>query len=315
MSRIAFIFPGQGSQIVGMGKDFSETYPEAKSVFEQANDILGINLSDICFNGDANTLNDTINTQPALYVCSVAILKALETHHPFIQPVVTAGHSLGEFTALTAAKALSFEDGLRLVRERGRLMQEAGEKQPGAMAAILGLQSKDVHALCRTATSHIGSPVVVANDNCPGQVVISGDVKALKHATSLALETGAKRAIQLAVSIAAHSPLMESAAADFRTLLEETTFNTPQIPVYANASATPISTVEQIRDELNQQLTQPVRWTESIQAMIADENIDHFIEIGSGDVLTGLIKRIDRSKSRTAINTVEAFQQFINHVK
>ena len=214
----AFLFPGQGSQRVGMGKDVAGAYPAAREVFAQADNILGFALSRLCFDGPETELNDTINTQPALYVCSVALLRVLSAE----APAFVSGHSLGEFSALTAANALSFEAGLRLVRERGRLMKEAGDKQPGGMAALLGLDRPDVESLCQQVSADSGKPVVIANDNCPGQVVVSGDVDAVEQLMALATERGARKAVRLAVSIAAHSPLMASAALDFQQCLDET---------------------------------------------------------------------------------------------
>lgn len=301
----AFLFPGQGSQQVGMGKDVAEAYPAAREVFAQADAILGFDLSRLCFEGPEAELNDTINTQPALYVCSVALLRVLNAE----APACVAGHSLGEFSALTAAHALSFEDGLRLVRERGRLMKEAGDKQPGGMAALLGLDRPDVEALCQQVSADSSKPVVVANDNCPGQVVISGDVQAVEQLMAVATERGARKAVRLAVSIAAHSPLMASAALDFQRRLNETAFSQPDMAVYANATAAPMTTSDEIRQQLARQLTAPVRWTETIQAMIA-VGVDRFVEIGAGEVLTGLVKRIDRKVERVIINDVVTLESW-----
>lgn len=312
-NKTAFIFPGQGSQIVGMGADIAAEYPAAREVFEQADQILGFKFSDLCFNGPEETLNETINTQPALYICGIAILRALQSEHPRAVPACTAGHSLGEFTALTAAGALSFENGLRLVRERARLMRDAGEQCPGGMAALLGLDAPQTIIVCQQASEKTGGTVVLANDNCPGQVVISGDHETVDTAIELAKNAGAKRAVKLAVSIAAHSPLMKSASQEFQQHIAATELITPKIPVYANISASPLNSVEAVRQELNDQLTQSVRWTESVQAMIA-AGIDHFIEIGPRDVLTGLLKRIDRSKSGTAVNSVAALREFMQEI-
>ena len=309
-STVAFVFPGQGSQVVTMGKDFADAYPAARDLFQQADEILGFALSDLCFNGPEAILNDTLNTQPALYVCGAAILQALKAELPDARPAFVAGHSLGEFTALYAAGALSFDDGLRLVRERGRLMQAAGEEQPGAMAAILGLDADAVREVCERAASETGGVLVLANDNCPGQVVISGDNAALEQGLLLAKAAGAKRAIKLAVSIAAHSSLMQSVSERFARALAETRFNAPETPVYANVSAAPLADVDAIRQELEAQLTSSVRWTESVRAMIAD-GAELFLELGPKDVLSGLLKRIDGSKTGVPLNSVANLQQFL----
>lgn len=309
-STTAFVFPGQGSQTVGMMQDFVQVYPVARETFEQADDILGFSLSKLCFEGPEEELNDTINTQPALYVSGVAIHRVLQSLFAGSVPAFVAGHSLGEFTALAVAGAVSFEDGLRLVRERGRLMKEAGIKSPGAMAALLGLDADVVRGVCAQASRQTGGVLVLANDNCPGQIVISGDDATLEQGLTLAKEAGAKRAVKLAVSIAAHSPLMAPASAEFRQALAETAFQTPRVPVYGNVNAAPLTSVEAIRDELSNQLTSSVRWTESVRAMIA-AGAQRFIELGPKDVLSGLLKRIDRSATAIALSNVGALQQFV----
>ena len=309
-STAAFMFPGQGSQVVGMGKDVADAYPVARRTFERADNFLGFALSNICFEGPADSLNDTINTQPALYTCSLAILRALQSEIPDALPGFAAGHSFGEFTALAAFDGLTFEDGLRLVRERGRLMKEAGERSPGAMAAILSLDIDAVKDICARARAETGGVLVAANDNCPGQVVISGDNATLDHALVLAKDAGSRRALKLAVSIAAHSPLMESSAQHFRETLANTTFAVPRVPIYGNVNAAPLASVDAIRQELGAQLTSPVRWRESMQAMIAD-GAQTFIEIGPKDVLTGLLKRIDETKATVNLSTAENLQKFL----
>jgi len=309
-SATAFVFPGQASQEVGMGRDIAAAYTAASNTFFQADDILGFKLSSLCFEGPEAELNDTINTQPALYVCGVATLRALQAECPEAVPACVAGHSLGEFTALTAAGALMFEDGVRLVRERGRLMREAGVRSPGAMAAVLGLDGDAVRALCEQVARQTGGVLVLANDNCPGQTVISGDERSIEAALEAAPAAGAKRAVRLAVSIAAHSPLMESASADFRRALDRVSFHRPHMPVYANIDASPLTTVESIRQELEQQLTHSVLWTDSVQAMTA-AGITTFVEIGPKDVLTGLLKRIDRGAARFTLNDLASLQAFI----
>lgn len=307
----AFIFPGQGSQIVGMGKDIAQSHTIARQVFQQANAALGFDFSTLCFDGPEDQLNDTINTQPALFVTSIAILRTLQARLAAAVPAAVAGHSLGELTALMAAGALTFEDGLLLVRERGRLMKLAGEQNPGAMAALLGIDAAAAQGLCTRASQETGVTVVLANDNCPGQLVISGHEAALERAMQLAVEAGARKAVRLAVSIAAHSPLMSTAAVQFQHTLAGIHFSDPQIPIYANITAAPLNGAEGIRQELNEQLTQPVRWTESIRAMIAS-GIERFVEIGSGNVLTGLLKRIDRNVEGVAISDAASLEQFIS---
>lgn len=307
-SKTVLIFPGQGSQHVGMGKDFYETFSVAKNVFKSADDILGLSITKLCLEGPEQDLNDTVNTQPAVYLCAMAILTVLRTEFPGVQPLFIAGHSLGEFTALSAADALSFEDGLKLVRERGRLMKEAGKSHPGGMAALLGIDLEEATQICEEASEQTGHPVVIANDNSPGQIVISGDERALNIALKLAKEAGTKRIIPLAVSIAAHSPMMATAARYFTRSLERTRFQEPTLTIYSNASAQPMLDVDDIRTTLSQQLTHTVRWTETIGEMIAN-GAETFIEVGPGDVLTKLMKRIDRSKTAIALNDVDALQK------
>lgn len=312
-SKAAFLFPGQGSQEVGMGERVASAYPAARATFDEADDILGVAFSDLCFHGPEDALNDTYNTQSALFVVGVATLRALQSELPDAVPGYAAGHSLGEFTALVCAGALSFEDGLRLVRERGRLMKEAGESNPGGMAAFLGLSVEKAEAICEQASQETSEPLVLANDNCPGQVVISGGIRAVERALELGPEAGAKRSIRLALSVAAHSPLMEPAAEVFRGLLKDVTFQAPDLPVYGNVSAAPLATVDDIRAELEEQILKPVRWTESMQQMIAD-GAETFVEIGSRDVLSGLLRRIDRTKRGIPVNSDESLAEFVaNH--
>lgn len=301
----ALVFPGQGSQVVGMGAEFAAQYPVAREIFAQADTLLGLPFGKLCFEGPAEALDETYNTQPALFVTGIAILAAFNAElrtqgqSPAI-PALAAGHSLGELTALAAGGAMDFGSGLRLVRERGRLMRDAGEKSPGAMAAILGLELEILRQLCNEAAAVTGGVLVVANDNCPGQTVISGDNQTLDYVLPLAKERGAKRALKLAVSIAAHSPLMASSQEEFRAAVENTPLTVPQTPVIGNVSAMPLTTTKMIQDELSAQLTSPVRWAESIQAMV-ETGITHFIELGPKAVLTGLIKRINKDVNAVCI--------------
>ncbi len=308
--KTAFLFPGQASQVVGMGKDFAETYPVARAVFAQADAILGLPFSHMMFEGPEAELDDTYNTQPAVYICSVAILRVLWQERPLFVPAGAAGHSLGELTALTAAGALTFEDGLPLVRERARLMRAAGEQHSGAMAAILGAELSDVEKLCAAAAEKTSKPLVIANDNCPGQIAISGDSAALDAALEMAKEFGIKKYIRLPVSVATHSPLMAPAEADFTKRVQATAFSLPAFPVYANVSVQPLTTVDAIRTELEMQLTRPVRWREIIEAMIAN-GVEMFIEVGSKTVLTGLMRRIDKEKTTVNLDSVAAFSAFL----
>lgn len=304
MSSTAFLFPGQGSQYVGMGQDLYEAYPEARSTFDQADDVLGFALSDLCFNGPEETLNDTVNTQPAIFVTSIALLRALEGKK-LQGPGFVAGHSLGEYSALLAAGAMDFAAGLRLVRERGRLMKEAGERSPGGMAAVLGLETEVVDQVCRQAREETGGVIQVANYNSPGQIVISGDFRTRDVAVELAKAEGAKRVVPLAVSIASHSPLMGCIVDEFRQVVEATGFRRLVVPVVANVTAAPLESVEAIREELVRQLTSPVRWIDSMRYMIG-QGVTEFVEIGPKDVLTGLMRRIDKSVQAMSIGDAVA---------
>jgi len=313
---LAFLFPGQGSQHVGMGQALAAAYPAARAVFEEANAILGFDLQDLCFNGPEERLTDTLNAQPALMAASIAALRALESAlesapGELPRPQFMAGHSMGEYTALVAAGCLSLEDGLRLVRERGRLMKLAGQESPGLMAAILGLDEEILAQICAQAATESGGVAQVANDNCPGQVVISGDKAGMEAAMAGATAAGARKVVPLAVSIAAHSPLMAPAAAALRTAIEAVSIAPARIPVIGNTQAQRLSTPEAIRAELVAQLTGSVRWTGTIQQMVA-AGVATFVEIGPGEVLTGLVKRIDRKAQRVNINSPAGIMDWLN---
>jgi [acyl-carrier-protein] S-malonyltransferase len=297
--KVAFLFPGQGSQHVGMGYDLYRSEPVARAVFDRADEQLGFRLTELCFHGPEAALNDTANQQPALFVTSVALLQVMAAHdwQPAGAPDFVAGHSLGELSALTAAGALSFADGLALVRRRGELMKAAGEEQPGGMAAILGLDVAQVAEICFQATTAVAGPLQVANDNCPGQVVVSGDSEALAAAVTLAQAAGARKVVTLPITIAAHSPLMASAAADFSLAVDATPLRPPDVPVIGNVGAAPLTSVAAIRAELKAQLTSPVRWTDSINYLRL-QDVNTFVEVGPGDVLLSLVKRIDRKAAR-----------------
>ncbi|WKZ38752.1 MAG: ACP S-malonyltransferase [Anaerolineales bacterium] len=286
----AFIFPGQGSQAVGMGKDLAGQYSIAKQTFEEADAVLGFSLSELMWNGPDSDLNDTLNTQPALYIHSLAAFRTFSHLYPDFMPASLAGHSLGELSALAAAGAVSFEDGLRLVRRRGELMKRAGELAPGGMAAILGMDIPALDKVCAEASTP-DELVQVANDNCPGQVVISGAKAAVERAVEGAKTAGAKRAKPLAVSIAAHSPLMDSIQAEWNQAVDAATFTDLKIPVIGNVHASALKTAGEARADIKAQMQSRVRWTDSVKAM-SEMGISAFVEVGSGTVLGGLVKRI-----------------------
>ncbi len=294
-NRTAWVFPGQGSQSVGMGRKLVDNFPEARRIFEEADGALGYALSSLMWNGPEHELNDTVHTQPALYVHSVAALTVFRSHFPGFQPVCVAGHSLGELSALSASGALPFEVGLELVRRRGELMKRAGELHPGSMAAILGLEIPALEKVCREAGRE-GERVQVANDNCPGQVVISGAKAAVERAIEGAKAAGAKRGILLAVSIAAHSPLMASIQEEWDQAVDGSEMTIPTIPIVGNVQAQMLPEADDIRADLKAQMGSRVRWTESVGVMLG-EGVREFLEVGSGSVLLGLIKRIAQSSA------------------
>lgn len=283
----AYIFPGQGAQFSGMGLDLYENSDEAQALFEKANNILGFNITDIMFEGTAEQLKETKVTQPAIFLHSVILAKILGKS---FKPEMVAGHSLGEFSALVANGALSFEDGLKLVSQRALAMQKACEAQPSTMAAVLGLEDDVVEKICAMTEG----VVVAANYNCPGQLVISGEIDAINTACETLKEEGARRALVLPVGGAFHSPMMEPAREELAAAIENTTFSTPSCPIYQNVTASAVSDPEEIKKNLISQLTAPVKWTQTIQQMIADGGAS-FTEVGPGKVLQGLMRKIDRT--------------------
>ena len=287
--NIAFVFPGQGSQYVGMGRELYENYPEAKEVFQEASDTLGYDMAKLCFEGPKQELDRTYRTQPALLTASIAALKVIQKRG--INPQAVAGHSLGEYSALVAAGVIGFKDAVSLTEKRGRFMQEAVPEGKGLMAAILGLKREQVDEVCLSVKSGYVAP---ANYNCPGQIVIAGEREAVEEAMALAKEMGAKRAIPLAVSAPSHCALMVEACKRLDAELKNIEFSVPEIPVVNNADAIFLNTVDSIKASLVKQLDSPLLWEDSIRNMI-DSGITTFVEVGPGKVLSGLIKRIDNS--------------------
>jgi [acyl-carrier-protein] S-malonyltransferase len=283
----AYVFPGQGAQFVGMGKDLYENSPLAKEMFEKANEILGFRITDLMFTGTDEDLKQTKVTQPAIFLHSVILAKVLGSE---FKPEMVAGHSLGEFSALVAANALSFEDGLRLVSARAKAMQKACEKEPSTMAAILGLEDEKVEEICKS----IEEVVVPANYNCPSQIVISGSIKGIDIACEKLSAAGAKRALKLMVGGAFHSPLMEPARIELEEAINKTNFQKPICPIYQNVNAGKVTDPDQIKKNLVAQLTAPVKWTQTVKNMLAD-GATSFVELGPGSVLQGLIKKVDRN--------------------
>lgn len=292
----AYIFPGQGAQFVGMGLDLYENYPIAQELFEKANDILGFSITDIMFEGEAEDLKQTKVTQPAIFLHSVVLRKVMGDA---FKPDMVAGHSLGEFSALVANGVLTFEDGLRLVAQRALAMQKACELKPGTMAAVLGLEDAVVEQICE----EISGIVVAANYNCPGQLVVSGEVTAIELACEKLKEAGARRALVLPVGGAFHSPLMQPAREELASAIEATTFSVSSCPIYQNVTTKAVTDPKAIKENLISQLTAPVKWTQSIQQMVED-GATLFTEVGPGKVLQGLVKKISR-ESETAAAVIE----------
>ena len=300
--KVAYVFPGQGSQWAGMGRDLYDNFDSAKAVFDQADEVLGFPLSGLCFEGPEDELRQTINAQPALVVVSYACLQAIrEASHSLPLPAFVAGHSLGEYTALAVAGVLDFATTVYLARERGRLMHEAGVARPGGMAAIIGFDEALLAEVCRQANTRI------ANINCPGQLVISGARENLTQAVDLVRAKGAYRTIPLQVSAAFHTPLMQSAVDGMTEIITGISFNEPAIPIIANTTAQPLTTAESVKAELLRQLCNCVQWQRSIEYMV-DEGVSTFIEIGPGKVLTGFIKRINKDVKTLNIGDAQAIR-------
>lgn len=304
---VGLLFPGQGSQYVGMGQDLAVRYPTAREVFERADDALGVSLSGTMWNGPEDELTATHNAQPAILSHSVAV-------HALVagalgDVALAAGHSLGEFSAYVAAGTLTFEDAIRGVRRRGELMFEAGKERPGTMAAVIGLDHDVVERVCREATE-AGGACVPANFNLPGQVVISGDEPAVARAMEMAKEAGARRVLPLNVSGAFHSPLMEAAESGLREHLASVRFSEPAFPVVSNVTAEPVSDPDEAHEVLVEQLTSPVRWTDSMRTMVGHD-VDRFVELGPGRVLAGLMRRIDRDADVVSLDTADEVDSFL----
>ena len=305
---VGLLFPGQGSQFVGMGKDLAEAFPEARDAFQEADDVLGAPLSRLCWEGPAEELTLTVNAQPAILVHSAAVWRVLARRRP--DAAIAAGHSLGEFSAYFAAGSLSFADAVRTVRRRGELMYRSGTERPGTMAAVLGLDDAAAERVCAEATEAGEGVVIAANFNAPGQIVLSGDVEAVRRAEALAKAAGAKRFIPLNVSGAFHSPLMAVAEDGLRDALAGAEMADPAFPVVSNVTAAPVRDAAEARRLLVEQLTSPVRWVASVQSML-EAGAASFLELGPGSVLAGLVKRVDRGAAVRSIGTVAEVEAYL----
>lgn len=302
--KTAFIFPGQGAQWVGMGHDLYESFHSAKAIFNKADKVLGFPLSKLCFEGPEDELRQTINAQPAILTVSCACLaSAHEAGHSLPTPAFVAGHSLGEYTALAAAEVIDFDNAVYLARERGRLMHEAGMSRPGSMAAIIGLNEASLAEICRQTNTQI------ANINCPGQLVISGDKENIARAMDMAKAKGAQRTIPLQVSGAFHSPLMQPAADGLTAIVATLSFSNPSVPIIGNTTAQPLTTAESVKEELLRQLCHCIQWQRSVEYML-NEGSTTFIEIGPGKVLTGLVKRINKEVQTVNLGDAEAIKNY-----
>jgi [acyl-carrier-protein] S-malonyltransferase len=310
--KVALVFPGQGSQFAGMGKDIHDASPAARAVYDEAEEALGMDIRRLCFEGPEDALNDTINAQPALLTTSIASLEALRERLAAedieLNVRYAAGHSLGQYSALVAAGSLDLGQGVQLVRERGRLMKESGERHPGGMAAIIGLDDAALERIIAQVRSK--GIVCPANYNSPGQIVISGDLVALTAAMQLAVSEGAKRVVRLAVSIGAHSPLMQIAADQFSVAIGRLRLQDARIPVVSNVTAQALTSAEEIRDDLSDHITRSVRWVQSVTAMVSG-GATIFVELGPGQVLSGLVRRISREVEAVSIGDLKAIEKYL----